>query len=404
MARLLYVTQWFDPEPNIIKGPVFVRALEAAGHSVDVLTGFPNYPTGNIYPGYRLKPLQRETLDGVRVWRVPLYPSHDASSLGRSLNFASFFISVLVFLLIRGRHYDAWYVYHPPITPGVAAAVAGKLLRRPFLLEIQDLWPDTVTVSNMSGTRRLETLLDALCNFTYRHARRIVVQSQGIAGRLRQRGVPPEKIGVVRNWADDSALTLPTADRADLGLTNDFTIVYAGNLGRMQALETALQAMAALQAKGSSSRLVLIGDGIDKDALKAEADRLELRNVRFVGRVPQQEIGRWLSAADAVLLHIADDPLFAITIPSKTQFYLASGRPIIAGIAGETAELLAESGAACVVPPENAVALADAIEKVAALNPARREAMSAAGKAYYRAHFAFDLSVHKTLALLDAAL
>lgn len=400
MARLLYVTQWFDPEPNIIKGPAFVRALEAAGHSVDVLTGFPNYPTGSIYPGYRLKLLQRETIDGVRVLRVPLYPSHSASSLGRSMNFASFFISVLLFLILRGRRYDTWYVYHPPITPGVAAALAGKIMRRPFILEIQDLWPDTVTVSDMSGAGWLETLLNALCNLTYRRAKRIVVQSEGIANRLRARGVPPAKLEVIRNWANDAALSLPSPDRGALQLTDQFTVIYGGNLGRMQALGTALQAMSILQSNGSASRLVLVGDGIERAALMATAERLDLRNVRFVGRVSQQEISRWFAAADALLLHIANDPLFTITIPSKTQFYLASGRPIIAGIGGEAADLLSASGAAWVVPPEDAEALAGAIERMIGLSPAQRAAMATAGKAYYCAHLAFEQGINKTLALL----
>ncbi len=404
MARILYVTQWFDPEPNIVKGPAFVRALEAAGHQVEVLTGFPNYPTGKIYPGYRLRPFQHEEIDGAAVNRVPLYPSHDTSSLGRSLNFLSFFASVLVFLLLRGRRYDLWYVYHPPITPGVAAALAGKLLRRPFILEIQDLWPDTVTVSGMAGTGRMGRLLTALCNFTYRHAARILVQSQGIADRLLERGVPSGKLGVVHNWADRTALALPAPDRAALGMGEEFTVVYGGNLGRMQALGTALEAMAQLQSQGPAVRLVLVGDGIDRAALEAEASRRKLSNVRFVGRVPQDEIGRWFAAADALLLHIARDPLFTITVPSKTQYYLASGRPVIAGIDGEAGEILRRSGAAIVVPPEDAEALAGAIGRMAAMAPAERAALGAAGRKHYTAELSFERGIDKTLALVAAAL
>src|SRR5438105_2146105 len=113
--RVLYLTQWFDPEPNIIKGLAFVRALQEAGHDVTVVTGLPNYPSGRIYPGYRLRLIQHEELEGVRITRLPLYPNHDNSALGRSLNFLSFFVAVLLYCLIRSRRFDVAYVYHPPI-------------------------------------------------------------------------------------------------------------------------------------------------------------------------------------------------------------------------------------------------------------------------------------------------
>ena len=404
MARILYVTQWFEPEPNIVKGLPFVRALIASGHEVDVLTGLPNYPTGKIYPGYRLRPFQQAQVGGITVKRLPLYPSHDTSSAGRAVNFLSFFAAVLAYLLLRGRRYDLWYVYHPPITVGLAAALARAVARRPFALEIQDLGPDTGVVSGMAGTSRMSGLLSARCAFTYRRAKRIVVQSQGIADRLLSRGVAEARLAVVRNWADESALRLPEADRAALGMTPRFTIVYGGNLGRMQALGTALDAMALLTARNSEVELILIGDGIERAALEDAAKERDLRNVRFVGRVAQNEIGRWFAAADALLLHIAGDPLFEITIPSKTQYYLACGRPVIAGIGGEAAGILADSGAAIVVPPEDAVALAGAFERMAAKSAAERAAMGEAGRSYYRERLSFESGIDKTLAVIADAL
>src|SRR5690242_1321897 len=149
--RIAYVTQWFDPEPNIVKGIAFVRALEAAGHQVTVVTGLPNYPDGKIYPGYRLRLIQHETLGGVKVVRLPLYPSHDRSSLRRSMNFLSFFISAFLYLLFRRSRFDLAYVYHPPITVGLAAACAGV----PFVLDVQDLWPDTIAATGMRRASKL---------------------------------------------------------------------------------------------------------------------------------------------------------------------------------------------------------------------------------------------------------
>lgn len=401
--KILYLTQWFDPEPGVIKGVDFVRALGAAGHEVTVVTGLPNYPTGRIYPGYRFRLFQTEEIDGVRVERLPLYPSHSTSSLGRALNFLSFFVSALLYGLLRGGRYDLAYVYHPPITVGLAAALFGPLRRLPFVLEIQDLWPDTVVTSGMTGTSRLASVLSGLCNFTYRRARAIVLQSEGMRTRLIERGTPAAKLHVIRNWADANALARPAAERTALGFGDGFALVYGGNLGRMQALDTAIDAMQRFAARGGTGDLYLIGDGIEREALQAHAARIGANNVHFVDRMPQNEVVRWYAAADALLLHIARDPLFEITIPSKTQFYLAAGKAIVAGIDGEAAAILRASGAAMLAPPQDADALCDAITAMAAASPAERDAMGERGAGYYRRMLGFEAGIAATLEVIAAA-
>jgi glycosyltransferase involved in cell wall biosynthesis len=393
--RILYLTQWFEPEPNIIKGIHFVRALEAAGHQVTVVTGFPNYPTGKIYPGYRLRLVQYETIEGVRVVRLPLYPSHDASSLRRSLNFLSFFVSAMLYCLIRGGRYDMAYVYHPPITVGLAAAIGGGLRRLPFVLDIQDLWPDTLAATGMAGAARMVGPIGALCRFVYARARAIVVQSEGMQRTLVERGVPDAKLTVIRNWADAEFAERGVAETTDPGR---FTIVYGGNLGRAQALETAIDAVAIAARYRPEIELVLYGDGVDAAALRDRAAGNAA--VRFAGRVPPERIIAVFAAADALLLHLRDDPLFAITIPSKTQFYLAMGRPIVAGVAGEAADLLRRSGAALVAPPGDAAALARILVEIAGLPRDRRDAMGAAGRRFYAENLAFDRGMTRTLGVI----
>jgi glycosyltransferase involved in cell wall biosynthesis len=394
--RIMYLTQWFEPEPNIIKGLAFVRALEQAGHEVTVVTGLPNYPTGRLYPGYRLRPIQRESFEGVRVVRLPLYPSHDASSLRRSLNFLSFFASALIYGLLRRERYDLAYVYHPPITVGLAAALAGRVRGLPFVLDVQDLWPDTVAATGMRGARRLTGLLGLLCAFVYREASAVVVQSQGMAAALVARGVPPGKITAIRNWAD--AELIPAVRGGGLGR---FTLVYGGNLGLAQGLETVIDAAALLQARGAQVEIRLYGDGIQAAELRGRAARIGLTNLKIAPRVPQAEMAQVFAAADGLLMHLADDPLFAITIPSKTQAYLAAGRPIVAGVAGEAAELLRASGAAVLAPPGDADALARAIAALAETPRAAREAMGRAGRSFYRANLSFDRGLDRTLKVLD---
>lgn len=397
--RIVYLTQWFEPEPNIVKGVGFVRALEAAGHDVTVVTGFPNYPTGRLYPGYRLRFVRHETIRGVKVVRLPLYPSHDASSLRRSLNYLSFFVSLLVYCLCRGGRFDVAYAYHPPITVGLAAALAGRLRRLPFLLDIQDLWPDTVAATGMAGAGRIARLLNGICDFVYRHAAAIIVQSKGMRRALIDRGVPAPKITTVYNWsgAEDDAAASGASD----GEQGAFTIVYGGNLGRAQALGTVVDAAAILQSRRKEICILLYGEGVEGDALCERAARLGLVNLQIRPRVSQKEIIRIFARADALLLHLRADPLFAITIPSKTQFYLSLGKPIIAGLTGEAAELLRRSGAAFVVQPGDAAALADAIDRMACLPGGERFARGASGRRFYLEKLSFGGALGRTISVLE---
>src|ERR1039458_10345911 len=174
---ILILSQWFDPEPTF-KGLLFARGLAARGHDVEVLTGFPNYPGGHVYPGYRIRPWVREQIDGISILRVALYPSHDKSAFGRVFNYASFAISAALVGTALIRKPDVVYVYHPPATIAFAAIVIGFFRRAPFVYDIQDLWPDTVAASRMISSSAVFTLLGHWCNFVYRCARHIVVLSQ----------------------------------------------------------------------------------------------------------------------------------------------------------------------------------------------------------------------------------
>lgn len=391
--RIAYVTQWFEPEPNIVKGIAFVRALEAAGHEVTVVTGLPNYPAGRFYPGYRLRLIQHEALDGVRVVRLPLYPSHDDSSFRRSLNYLSFFVSAFVYLLLRRSVFDLAYVYHPPITVGLAAALA----RIPFLLDVQDLWPDTIAATRMAGSSRLVGPLGLACRFVYRRAASIVAQSEGMKRALIYRGVPDSKITVIRNWARAELRERPSCSDQ----SGPFTLVYGGNLGRAQQLGNLIEAAEILEGERPGIRIELFGSGVDEASLRHRAAVRGLRNIRFAGRVAEDEMARRFGAADALLLHLGDHPLFDITIPSKTQDYLASARPIVAAVNGETAELLRESGAAIVVPPGDPEALARAIVEMADRPRIELQRMATAGAGFYRSRLSFSKGINRTVQLIE---
>jgi glycosyltransferase involved in cell wall biosynthesis len=211
-TRLIMLTQWFEPEPAM-KGLKFARRLQDLGFDVEVVTGFPNYPGGKVYDGYRIRPLMRETMEGVAVTRLALYPSHDGSRIGRILNYVSFFLSAALYLTFFAHRADVMYVYHPPLTVGMAATVARFFRRTPVILDIQDMWPDTLRATGMIGSERVLRIVDMFCRWTWRPADCIAVLSNGFRDLLIERGVPQEKITVIANWADEEAMAAPVASR-----------------------------------------------------------------------------------------------------------------------------------------------------------------------------------------------
>lgn len=402
--RVLYLSQWFEPEPNNSKTEGFLRSLQHLGHELTVCTGFPNYPGGKLYPNYRIRPFMRETLMGFEVHRVPLYPSHDASSAGRILNYLSFCFSAFVYGLLRGGRFDLVYVYHPPITVGLAAALFGWFRRLPFVIEIQDLWPDSVAASEMAGTSTLARVIGGICNFVYARAAEIIVQCPGMKERLVQRGVPPGKITVVYNWTDEEAianpspLALPALDRPDLT-----TIVYAGNLGRAQTVSTIVRAARMAAEEAPDLRVLIVGDGVEERALRALAAEIGATNVIFHDRVSRGEVASLYPQAAALIVSLTRQDLFSYVIPTKTQAYLAAGRPVLMAVNGDAAALVRDARAGITVPPEDEKAMAEAMLTFARMTPAERDAMGRRGAAYYREHLSADQGLARTVQVMERA-
>lgn len=389
--RVLLLTQWFDPEPTF-KGLAFARELLRQGIEVSVLTGFPNYPSGRLYPGYRVRLRQREVVDGIEVIRVPLYPSHGQSAVGRIMNYTTFAASAIAFGLGMARKADVVYAYHPPLTVGVAAASLRLLVRTPVVLDIQDMWPDTLRATGMISDPRILRMVAGVCRWVYRRVDRIVVLSPGFRELLLRRGVPESKVEVIYNWADESSLHAPVGRvPREFPGPERFRVLFAGNMGKAQALDTVLEAARLLQSRASRVSFVMLGGGVEVARLRSKAAELELRNVQFLPPVPMAEVGTLLNAADALLVHLRDDPLFEVTIPSKTQAYMASGKPLLLAVRGDAAELIRRADAGVVAEPENAPALAAAADRLAGLSPPQLEAMGRRARQHYDRH----LSIHE---------
>ena len=383
--KILFLTQWFDPEPTF-KGLAFAKALVERGHQVDVLTGFPNYPGGRLYPGYRVTLRKRESMDGIRITRVPLYPSHDGSSVRRVANYLSFALAAATIGVCSVRRPDVAYVYHPPATIAFPAIVLKAIRGVPFVLDIQDLWPDTLEATGMVTSGAVVRAVAWGCRLAYQSAAKIAVLSPGFKRALIDRRVPAEKIEVIYNWCHESAITHVQSEAPILreaGVEGRFNVVFAGTMGHAQALSSVLLAARLVAAQSPRVQFVFVGGGVEVAALKAQAIEMALPNVKFLPVRPAVEVGPLLAAADVLLVHLRDDPLFSVTIPSKTQAYMATGRPILMAVRGDAAKLVQEAGAGMCTTPQDPGALANAVCDLSAFSPARLSAIGERGRAYY---------------------
>lgn len=388
MTRIGVLTQWYEPEEGSAAIPsMFARSLASLGNEVEVLTGFPNYPSGRLYPGYRLRPYQVERRDGIRVHRVPLIPSHDRSAVRRAANYLSFATSAAVRLDLL-RKVDVWLVCSSPATVALPAMLGNMLLRRPYVLHIFDMWPDTVLESGfIQAGRSLTTLgrvLHRFCDATYRRASAVSVSSPGMAELLARRGVAAEKVTFVPNWVDEKVFCPVERDHSlarRLGLTG-FVVMYAGYFGDFQHLDTAVEAMGLLTDL-PDVKLALVGSGVAEQRLRDLAARHAPGRVIFLGQQPVERMASLLAIGDLQLVSLGDQPLMRVTLPSKVQVTLAAGRPILGTVDGDARRIIEDSRAGLAVAPGDVTAIANAIRQVHAMRPADRELLGARGREYY---------------------
>jgi glycosyltransferase involved in cell wall biosynthesis len=395
--RILFITQGWQPE-SFLKGMPFAKELQKLGHTIEVLTGYPHYPQGKLYPGYRIRFLQRETMDGISVIRVPLYPSHDRSAIRRMATYFSYAFSASLIGPWVVKRADVAYVYQPPATVGLPACTLRLLRGIPFVYDIQDLWPDTLAATGMFNNRLGMKMVDIYCRGIYRLADKITVLSPGFKQILCSRGVPSEKIEVIYNWSDDTAIYPVERNEQEavkLGLSGRFNIIFAGNMGKAQALGAVLKAAKIVAERFPKVQFVFAGGGVEVDALKREAGEMAISNTLFLPWRPREEVNQLLSLADVLLVHLKDDPLFRITIPSKIQAYMAAERPIIVGVSGDAAELITKAQAGLVCRPEDPESIAQAVCQMASMPPEKLREIGKNGRTFYEQELSLVIGARK---------
>jgi len=394
--RILFLSQWFQPEP-FFKGLSFVKALKTRGHEVEVLTGFPNYPEGELYPDYSIRPWKTELMDGIPIHRVALFPSHDSSGLKRILNYLSFGLSSAAFGPFLVKKPDVIYVYNL-VTLALASTILKVLHRCPVIYDVQDLWPDSVAHSNMMKQRFLLNLLSIWCRFAYRNASHITTLSPGMKAELIKRGVLEHNVSVVYNWCDE----INSNSTCNLNLIapgffkeDAFIVMFAGTLGILQALDTVLESAQMLGKIEPLIKFVFVGNGVERRRLKVSVADRKLNNVCFIGRQPPDKMDAILKAADVLLVHLKDIELFRITIPSKIQSYMFAGKPILVGVRGDAANLVRMSGGGQIVDADNPESMSTGVLNLFRMSKADIDAMGKNARMYYDKELSMDTGVQR---------
>jgi glycosyltransferase involved in cell wall biosynthesis len=395
--RILILSQWFDPEP-FFKGMIFIEELRSHGHEVEVLTGFPNYPEGKVYPGYSVRFFSRENMNGVRINRVALFPSHNRSGILRIFNYLSFLLFGSLIGPFVVRKPDIIYVFNLP-TVGFIANVIRFFYRSKTVLDIQDLWPESVSRSGMLNLRPAQKITGWFSNAIYRSADYITVLSPGFKKELAHRGIPDRKMSVVYNWCSESFIGNQQNACKKLNFLadfeNKFNIVFAGSMGKMQALESIIDAALLVEKTNKNIQFWLIGGGIEVDNLKLYAHKKGASNVKFVSRLNESEMGEVFKKADLLLVHLKNDPLFEITIPSKIQAYMFSGKPILVAMKGNATQLVLDADAGISCEPENPINIAHAVNQFFQLEKNTRERKGHNGKEYYWNYLSLKVGANK---------
>jgi len=401
--KLLFLSQVYPPEPATMRHRMAKDLLER-GHEIRAITTFPNYPLGKVYPGYSQKLWSRDIVDGARVARLPIIPDHGRSMVRRACSYLSFALTAAILGPIFSGRPQLMWVYHPPLSVGIPALWIAALRRVPIVYEIQDMWPETLAATGMMKSRIVFRMLHAFARLVYRRSAAIVVPSPGMKRNLMAKGVPETKIHVIPNWADE-AIYRPVSPSRNLaereGFSGYFNVIFAGNIGFAQGLETALSA-AEMLSSIPEIQFTIIGDGVEAAELRTLVAERGMLNVRFLGRKPEEEMADYLALADVLLVHLRRDPLFEITIPGKTQAYLACGRPILMAVDGDAADVVRDAGAGLTCSPEDSAAMASGIRQLYGMDREKRVALGEAGRKAFLRQYRRSVLVERYVSLFES--
>lgn len=400
--RILVVTQYFWPENFRIND--LVSEFCSLDNQVTILTGYPNYPSGMVFPEFRLNPSAFAKFQSAKVVRVPLI-TRGKGGLRLMLNYASFVISATVFGIwrLRGQKFDVIFVFEPsPITVGLPAIFLSNIKRTPLVFWVLDLWPQTLEALGVIRSKYLLKAIGFLVTFIYNRCDLILAQSKSFIPQIRQYCQKKINVEYFPSWSD-AALDFATVELAEEVPVAEgvFSIMFAGNIGDAQDFPAILDAAEAL--KGNEGvRWLIVGEGRMSEWVRSEVIRRGLeRCFLLLGSYPIDRMASFYKHADALLVSLKAESIFAMTIPGKLQSYLAAGIPILAMLNGEGAEIIRRSGAGLSSPAGDGFALATAVIHMANMNIDERLKMGRAGLALSEEEFNRGALISKLISWLN---
>ena len=388
--RICIVCHYFWPEISAPSARLkeMAEAWVAAGHEVTAVTNFPNHPSGEIQAGYRGKHFLEERVDGIRILRCRTYATPNTGILKKTLGHLVFAWNVTRQAARHLAGTDVILVSSPTLFSAVGALRLGRRLGCPYVLEVRDLWPAIFVELGVLKNPLLIRALERLELFLYHRSRSVVAVTQAFADDIASRGIDKDKIAVIRNGVDLARFEPGEKSAAvarEFGVEGRFVVLYIGAHGISHGLGAVLEAARRLEQE-PDVHFLFVGEGAEKEALVQRAREMNLANVSFHPAQPRDRVADLYRLADVCLVPLRNIPLFRTFIPSKMFEIMGSGRPIVAAVEGEAAEILAESRAARIAPPEDAAAIAAAILELKK-DPALRDELARNGREFAMKHY-----------------
>jgi len=397
--KLLIVSQYYKPE--LLPINYVVSLLRENGYDVEVLTAKPNYPSGKFFEGYSFFSKIVNELDGIKVYRMPIIPrGKNHGAVGLSLNYMSFVISaslIAPFLLWK-KDYELIFVYGlSPITKALPALLLGKIKKVPVILWVQDLWPESINSTSYSLPKVLIKIIRSIVRYIYNQVDLILVTSSGFISKIvSDFNIPNHKTRHLPNTIDKIFLS-PNITEKNISdnlksFKSKFNILFTGNVGSAQSIETVINAALILKRKKIDNiNYLIVGSGSKledhRDKIKTEC----LDNIHFLGQYPLEDMPGFIRFADVLLITLTKEEVFNLTVPNKMQSYLASNKPVLGSLSGAGADLIKKVGCGLASEAEDAESLATNSIRMSEMSISELKEMSHKGLSFFKENYSDDV-------------
>lgn len=346
--KILIVTECFYPEEFKINDVAL--AWKEKGYDVDILTSVPTYPLGRVFDGYENNFYQKDEYQGVNIYRVKAVTGYRESLIKKLLKYFTFMFFGTIVSIFIGKKYDYVFGFNMSALTGMLPAVTiKKLYGKRLIFWAQDIWPDSVYAYGFKKTKMLSFFLDKFVKFMYHNITAIAISGKGFESKLKPYVKDDLEFNYLPNWADDLNMDL---EIYEFSKEPKIHFTFAGNVGKVQNLENIIKAFSLLSVEyKEKAQLNIIGDGSNLEELKKIAE--DENNIIFHGKKPREDMAMYYKASDFLIVSLVDKPIFSVTVPAKTQTYIAAKKPIIAIINGDTADLIKENNLGYYASPDN---------------------------------------------------